>query len=510
MTPLQLHPVEYFNLLGSFTSIFKTEKEEKCNVKSETEVCYVDDDTKQGLNDTTYKLDITTNLIKVIRTNPHDFPVGSFVSKFTMLTTVKYKGDYKSAESYVMYKLMEMEVPYIRVGTKYYKTFPVENRWKGNDITLGLWEKTAIVDDNSKAMLRLIPKFDTFVINPDNENHSRGIKNCYNLYAPFPHNPSTETVSPSDIPYSITVMKHIFGDQLTAGFIYMKTLYEYPCQMLPVIVLMSKVRGTGKTTFTDWIQMIFGQNAVPVNPKALSSEFNSSYAKKNILLFEETLIEKSAAIEKVKHLTTAKFIDYRDLFVSSVTIPFYGKLIMNTNKVLDFMRIDTEETRFWIRYINPVPEGTKNTKIDEILFSEIPKFLKYLKQLPDIDFTKDRLVLTSDQTRTQHLDDVKEESRSGLYKELEILIDDFFNNSDHKEFEATSKDIKERWFSKDSRISMAYIRKVLTQEMNYEPQKMKRYYPFQNREILKEMTGIPFKFVCKSTCKSDDLQDNLF
>lgn len=492
MNELTLHPVDFFNLNGSFESIFKDDK--SVHIINDQEVGYPDlSDIDSDINRATFKLN-ESNQVSVLKNNPFDIAVGVTVSKFTLLAAIKFKGNYKGAESYILYKLMKIKVPYVRVGTKYYKTFPVENNWGGNDVTLNLWEKTIITDDHSKSILKLIPTFDTFIIKPDNKNHSRAIKNCYNLYAPFPHTPSTNQVTVSDIPNSMTVMKHIFGEQLEAGFIYMKCLYEHPRQMLPVIILMSKVRGTGKSTFTDWIKMIFGQNVVPVDPKSLSTEHNSSYAKSNILLFEETLIEKSASIEKVKHLTTAKFISYRDLYVSSVTIPFFGKLIMNTNKVLDFMRIDTEETRFWIRYVNVVPEDSKNTKIDRVLFTEIPDFLRYLNQLPAIDFTKDRLVLTPDQTRTKQLDEVKAESRSGLYKELEIFINDFFANNDMDTFYATAKDIKDQWFVRDTRISIAYIRKVIINEMNLKPQKTKRYTAFDN-DSLSERVGLPFLFV---------------
>ena len=44
------------------------------------------------------------------------------------------------------------------------------------------------------------------------------------------------------------------------------------------------------------------------------------------------------------------------------------------------MRIDDEEIRFWIRKINPI-KGDKNTNIENDLFNEIPKFLKYLEQM---------------------------------------------------------------------------------------------------------------------------------
>ena len=59
------------------------------------------------------------------------------------------------------------------------------------------------------------------------------------------------------------------------------------------------------------------------------------------------------------------------------------------------MRIDDEEIRFWIRKINPIV-GQKNTNIENDLFNEIPKFLKFLEQLPAIDFSKSRMVFTQE------------------------------------------------------------------------------------------------------------------
>jgi len=52
--------------------------------------------------------------------------------------------------------------------------------------------------------------------------------------------------------------------------------------------------------------MIFGDNFIQINPEDLSSQFNSSYASKNIIAIDETVIEKSHASEKLKSIATAK------------------------------------------------------------------------------------------------------------------------------------------------------------------------------------------------------------
>lgn len=495
-TPLHLHPVDYFNFHGNFKDIFRYEKEEVCRVMSETEVAVIDpDNVAEGLVNVTYKLFGPT--VSVLRNNPHSISKGDIISRFHLLAHVRFKGDYKAAESHVLYKIMNLDVPYVRVGTTYFKIVKKKNRWGGEENNLTTWKKETITDDNTKSIFKLIPKYDDFVIVPDNKNYAYVHDDCYNLYAPFPHQAHPNPVTLADIPQSVIVLRHIFGEHFDLGLKYMKVLYEHPKQMLPIIVLVSKEKGTGKTTFLNWLYILFGQNVTIVNPENLNSEFNSSYAKKNILLFEEMFAEKSAAYQKVMSLTTGKMITLRDLFVSGTSIPFFGKLIFCTNKVRDFMRIDSEENRFWIRYIKPVLTK-KNINIENDLFNEVPKFLRYLEQLPAVDLTRDRLVFPLEEIQTEQLNDVKEESKSGLCKELEIHIQHFFDNSEYSEFEATAKDIKEHWFRYDPKTSIAYIRKVLTQEMDLAPEKTKRYYPFvpsgQAGEMGKELVGLPFTF----------------
>ncbi len=497
MTPLHLHPVDYFNFHGDFKSIFQYEKEDVCRVISDTQIATIDpDNLSEGLTQVTYKLDSVNRCVSVLRANAHKIDKGIIVSPFYILSHVRFKGDYKAAESHVLYRIMKLEVPYVRVGTSYFKVIPKKNRWGGEEQNLVTWKKEAMTDDHGKGVFKLVPKYDDFVIVPDNKNYAHVHGDCYNLYSPFPHKPFKYAVKPEDIPQSLTVIRHIFGDQFELGLKYMKVLYERPNQMLPIITLVSKEKGTGKTTFLNWMYILFGQNVTTVNPENLNSEFNSSYAKKNILLFEEMFAEKSAAYQKVMALTTGKMITYRDLHASGVSIPFFGKLIFCTNKVRDFMRIDSEENRFWIRYIKPVATK-KNIGIENNLLEEAEKFIKYLDQLPPIDYDRDRLVFTLEDIRTEHLDDVKEESKSGLCKEIEIQLQHFFDNCQDDEFRATAKDLKEKWFAGDHKTSIAYIRKVLTQEMELAPEKLQRYVPFNKLEFGgfgTEIVGLPFKF----------------
>lgn len=504
--PISCHPVDFFNDFGSFESIFDGDK--AAFLKSNTEACYPNpEDLQDDPNAPTYIYSDKTGRVSVMKSNPHRITKGELVSKFHLLAHIKFKGDLRGAESHVMYKVMDLDIPYIRVGTNYFKLIEDENRWGATNKMIEPWSKEALTDDHTKNILKIIPKYDKFGIFPSNTEYVSVYKNQFNLYCPFPHTPHTERVSISDIPISHGVMQHVFGDQIAQGYKYMKLLYEYPKQMLHILTLVSEERETGKTTVLNWIQMIFGENYVLINPQELTSNFNSIYATKNIIAFEEAAIDKSQSVEKLKSLSTGKSIAVSQKFIQGYQVPFFGKIIMCTNKVRDFMRVDMEENRFWVRKIKPLNEGKRNTNIEEDLFREIPLFLRYLQQLPVPDFSKSRFVLTREEIGTIELDEIKEESKSGLRKEIEMSIEDFFHNSDESEFYADAKDIKEHWFSKDNNITKSYIRKVLFQEMKMVPTaKVLRYYPFEEKEISKSKVSHPFLFK-RAAEKIDNNQD---
>jgi hypothetical protein len=400
-----------------------------------------------------------------------------------LITAIKFKGNYQSAMSFVSFDLMKSEIPYIRVGVDYFKTFNKIDRYGVKQTILKAWKKETINEDHGKNLLPRINKFDDFTILPNNKVFIPVENNCFNLYSKFSHEPFNDLINDNDIPTTLGLLNHIFSEQIELGLKYMKILYENPKQILPVLSLVSTERETGKTTFLNYIQMLFGENSTLINPSDLMSSFNDSYAAKNIIMIDETVIEKQHVVEKLKSLATAKSISVSQKHIAHYSIPFFGKIIICTNKETDFMRIDDEEIRFWIRKIKSIT-GKKNVNIENDLSLEIPKFLKYLTQLPKIDFSNSRMVFTQDEIKTESLENVKKESKTGLTKDLLYRIEHFFMNNDCLEFEADLCDIKNRWYERDNNISIPYIRKVLKDEFKLIPSKPKRYSPFNGFDSL--------------------------
>ena len=436
----------------------------------------------------------TNGIYKVESENNMGLIEGQSYSPFQLLCKFHFNNNFKAAFLHVGINYMDMNFPYVRIGTKYFKVTTKTDRFGIARESLLIWNKDEIKQDYGKEMLQRVTTYDDFIIHPDNKNYQKVVKGFYNLYAPFPHKPKEFDLDDlSKIQWSLKLMKHIFQKQVDLGLKYVKVCYEKPQQALPILTLTSEERSTGKSTFVDWFTIIFGANMVIINPQDIGSSFNDSYATKNIIAIEESRFDSVQATEKLKALATQKTILVNTKFVAPYNTPFYGKLIITSNDETKFSKVDDAEIRYWVLKI-PSLVGKANHNILDELTKEIPYFLYYLQNLPDIDYTKSRQVFTPEEIETDALKVVKSESKESLQKDLEILLDDFCSNNEGiKELHFIPIDIKNLWFKNDSRISVNYISRVMRDKMKLERvDKRGRYTPHLGVEESK--IGLYFKY----------------
>lgn len=424
--------------------------------------------------------------------------IGDKYSPFMMLTKFKFKNNILAASDFVEREWLEKDVPFIRVGPKYFKLIGKDDRYGIHREELRVWDKLTIVDDYGRNYLKEVPTFDDFVIKPDNKIHTRTIGNNYNLYSPFNHKPCKEEEFNGELGmyWTMTLMEHIFGEQLLTGLKYMKVLYDTPWMPLPILVMTSDERQTGKSTYINYMSILFGGNTVIINPQDIGSSFNVSYADKNIIMIEESKFEGTQTMEKLKNLSTQKEILVNTKFVNPYSIPFYGKLIITSNDETKFSRVDDAEIRYWVRKV-PSLKGKANHQILESLASEIPQFLYYLDHMDPIDFTKSRMVFEAVELNTKALETVKAESLPSLHKDLEILLDSFcIENKGVKEIKFTAKHVKEMWFNHNHKIELNYVNRILRDSMKVSKGKMQRFIPFETKNNMAErkISGQPFVF----------------
>jgi predicted transcriptional regulator len=486
------NPVDWFNRNGDFVAIFS----EIIDKNGQKVYEILDSKNVRGrILEADQKKPSQTllddNTVKFIYYDKGVAP-GSILSLFETLTVVKFNGNYKAALNYVEFRIMKTEVPFIRVGNDYFKLIYKKNRYEVDVKTLKHFKKETITDDYGKGLLDEIPKFDDFTIIPNNINYSEFYNTFYNLYSEFPHRPQIETSTKNDFPHIDLLLNHIFGDQVELGYKYMKVMYEHPQKILPVLVLASTERQTGKTTFLNLLEILFADNYVQIAPDELQSNFNSIFATKNIVAIDETVMEKQSSVEKIKAIATQKSISVNQKYVSQYKVPFFGKIVIGTNREKDFMRIDEEEIRFWVRRVPPITQ--RITDIEERMTKEIPAFLRYILDLQQLDFSKSRMVFTEEEIRTETLDKVVAESKSSLYKEIcELFTDYFCNDEKQTEIKMAAIDIKKHWFLNNNQISSNYISKVIKDEFKKQPEKLQRYTPLGMVEG-KDKIGTPFVF----------------
>jgi len=392
---------------------------------------------------------------------------------------------------------VDPENQYIRVGIDHFKIIEKTDRFGIVRQELKKWSKDIMESDYFKGFANKIKKYDDFTLVPDNKNYQEVVFDCYNLYRKFSHKPKQ-----GEWKWTKILLEHIFEDQYDLALKYLQILYLYPKQALPVLALVSRERQTGKSTFIDWISVVFGANFILINPKDITSEFNGIYATSNIIAIEETVVEKSSTVEKIKALSTQKTISTNIKMVQHFSIPFFGKIIIASNNEDKFIKIDDEEIRFWVRKVK-IPT-IENHNILNDMISEIPAFLFHLESLPVPDFTKSRMVFTTNEIENDTLKVIKRESRPTLYKELKEYFIDFFNNFCSTEFTlATPKEIKNRFFSHNNNYESSYIKEILIKHFEFEKYEKNISYKSLDDTIFK--TGQPF--IIKKSVIFDELDE---
>jgi hypothetical protein len=264
-----------------------------------------------------------------------------------------------------------MKEKYIRIGTSLYKI--VQRPLISGDYVEEkiLWSYETLRQDYGKNNLPEIEKYDGFCIIPDHVNYQQILGTYLNQYEPISHTPKN-----GEFPNIKNFLTHIFGEQIELGLDYLQILYTRPTQMLPILLLVSNERNTGKTTFLRFLKMIFGKNATFNTNEDFRSQFNADWAHRLLVLVDELLLNKMEDTEKIKNLSTAGDYKIEAKGKDRREIEFFAKFVLCSNNEKNPIIIPKEEVRFWVLKINPVEKD--NIYLREQMAKEIPCFLYFL------------------------------------------------------------------------------------------------------------------------------------
>lgn len=161
------------------------------------------------------------------------------------------------------------QMPYLRVGTTILKRvlMPLSN---GRSLeTLIPWNVETLRQDYGKDYIARVPKYDGFCTIPSHTDYCREINGFLNRYEPISTVPAE-----SEFTHIRDFLCHIFGEQIELGLDYLQLLYLRPLQRLPIVLLVSGERDTGKTTFLNFLKLIFEGNVTFNTNEDFRSQFN--------------------------------------------------------------------------------------------------------------------------------------------------------------------------------------------------------------------------------------------
>lgn len=329
---------------------------------------------------------------------------------------------------------------YFRVGDQYHSYVFIPNKYKELERAFHRRMKGTIIDDHGKNILKHIPKYQAFCNVPDHVDFQPVINNCFNVYAPFEHEAETGDWETID-----KFMRHIFGtgdinwtdpktkeklkiNELDLGYDYLTQLYKHPTQILPILCLVSRENGTGKSTLGKLLKLIFTQNVAIVGNAELADNFNAGWASKLLIICDEAKIDKQVVVEKVKALSTADKVFMNAKGKDHIELDFFGKFIFCTNNEDNFIYASEDDVRYWIRKIPRLTMDNLDTNMLQKMQEEIPAFLHFLNTRQMKVPNRHRAWFDPELIKTDALRKVIEYSKPTIQKEVTQKIRSIFKD----------------------------------------------------------------------------------
>ena len=309
----------------------------------------------------------------------------------------------------------------MRVGTTLYKVVNQPCASGGYEKRRVIWNNSTLRQDYGKNYLATVPKYDGFCTVPDHLNYRKEIDGFLNLYEPIEHTPQI-----GDFPNIRSLVLHIFGEQYNLGLDYLQLLFLQPLQKLPILLLVSEERNTGKSTFLNFLKAVFGDNVTFNTNEDFRSQFNSDWAGKLLIVVDEVLLNRREDSERLKNLSTTFNYKVEAKGKDRTEIAFFAKFVLCSNNEYLPVIIDAGETRYWVRKINPLQND--DTNFLQNLKEEIPAFLFFLTQRELSTEKESRMWFNPKLTHTAALQKIIRSNRNRLEIEMAELFLDIMSN----------------------------------------------------------------------------------
>lgn len=353
---------------------------------------------------------------------------------------------------------------YKRIGPDYFKIDKIAVHNDDGEITdvqekLVPWKLSEIIRDHGKNVVQHIEKFNGFTNLASHTDYQKTPNNRWNLYHELKHD-----LKPGPYKYTDKLLRHIFQEQYEMCLDYLTVLYTKPYKKLPIICLVSKHEGTGKSTFVQLLQMIFKQNMAIVAAEDISAQWTSHWISKLVVACEETFFEKKEVTEKIKNLSTAFNVTRRERFVNEDEIQCMLHFVFCSNHEDDFIKLTKNSSRFWVRKVPVIQEEI--TDMRSKILEEIPHFLYFLLNREIKHPEEGRMWFKTQDYRTEAFFNVVNNSIPGPVKELREKLQDEFMLWGVPEIHISIDDIRIYWSISAGKNSTRWFGDQIREHLN--------------------------------------------
>ena len=343
---------------------------------------------------------------------------------------------------------------FIRVGTSLYKIVE-QPRLNGGYVKkrIAMFNDT-LRQDYGKDYICSVPKYDGFSTVPEHIGYRPVVGKFLNLYEPIDHRPKE-----GDFSHIQSLIRHIFGEQYELGMDYLQLLYLQPIQKLPILLLVSEERNTGKSTFLHFLKALFQNNVTFNTNEDFRSQFNSDWAGKLLIVVDEVLLNRREDSERLKNLSTTLSYKVEAKGKDRDEIAFFAKFVLCSNNEYLPVIIDAGETRYWVRKIERLQSD--DTDFLQKLKAEIPAFLHFLQHRQLSSEKESRMWFTPSLLHTEALQKIIRSNRNRLEIEMQELILDIMDSVGTDTFSFCYNDLLLLLVHSQVKVEKHQVRKVL-------------------------------------------------
>ena len=286
--------------------------------------------------------------------------------------------------------------------------------------------KTTITDDHTKAILKYIAKYEDFVFIASHTDYKQVINGFFNEYNELSHKPidgKYDTI--------LHIIKHVFGQShYDFALDYLQLIYTKPYQRLPILLLESDEKNTGKSTFGTLMYKIFQDNAIKIGNNDIQSDFNAIWIKRLAIIVDETSLEKQGIMQMLKRLSTETGkVTTNEKNKAQREVNFIGKFIFMSNDEGKALPIEEGDTRFAVFKVPTFQEKGYPiiADIEAKIEAEIPAFLSFLLKRTLVHKPSgERMYFDRSVYKTEQHKKYMENNVSKLAKAIQELVNDTF------------------------------------------------------------------------------------